>query len=142
MQKHKCKFTGSKTSVCGKEASPSPNSLISLTLSSCPEETFTCDRWVVQDEQACKFQSKQLKFNAQVYEASKNAENCNKNCFIKESLSPVVPVSPWQTNATPRSTVLKMSLMRATVHILRFDLFLCFKSVSALFLNFHFHISN
>ena len=49
--------------------------------------------------------------------------------FMHTSLSPVVPVSLWQTSATPRSTVLRMSLMRATAHILRFDFSLCFKSV-------------
>jgi len=34
---------GPEAGVCGKEPAPSPNSFISLTLSSCPEETFTCD---------------------------------------------------------------------------------------------------
>ena len=37
-------YSGSEAGVCGKEPAPSPNSFISLTLSSCPEETFTCDR--------------------------------------------------------------------------------------------------
>ena len=87
MQKRKCKFTGSRTSVCGKEASPSPNSLISLTLSSCPEETFTCDRWPVQDERVCKLQSKQPKLKAQVCAASQNVENCNKNCLVYAHIS-------------------------------------------------------
>ena len=58
--------------------------------------------------------------------------------FMHTSLSPVVPVSLWQTSATPRSTVLRMSLMRATAHILRFDFSLCFKSVLQCFSTFTF----
>ena len=36
--------SGPEAGLCGREPAPSLNSLLSLTLSSCPEEMFTCDR--------------------------------------------------------------------------------------------------
>ena len=35
---------GPEAGLCGREPAPSLNSFLSLTLSSCPEEMFTCDR--------------------------------------------------------------------------------------------------
>ena len=76
------------------------------------------------------------KFKAQALRLPKMLKTATKTVwFMHTSPSPVVPVSHWQTSATPRSTVLRMSLMRATAHILRFDLSLRFKPVLLQFLN-------